>query len=67
MLVAGRREAEQDSFSVRNFAHGDRGAMTFADIEAEIVAKVASREFDVKLKKIAWNHDEADEVTPTGY
>ena len=67
MLVAGRREAEGTSFSVRNFSVGDRGAIGVDEIEAELLRKVANREFDVKLKTISWSHEEETETDESGY
>jgi threonyl-tRNA synthetase len=67
MLVAGRREAEGNSFSVRNFSVGDRGAIGVDEIEAELLHKVANREFDVKLKTISWSHEEETETDESGY
>ena len=67
MLVAGRREAEGNSFSVRNFSVGDRGAIGVDEIEAELLHKVATREFDVKLKTISWSHEEETETDESGY
>jgi threonyl-tRNA synthetase len=67
MLVAGRREAEGNSFSVRNFSVGDRGAISVDEIEAELLHKVANREFDVKLKTISWSHEEETETDESGY
>ncbi len=67
MLVAGRREAEGNSFSVRNFSVGDRGAIGVDEIEAELLQKVANREFDVKLKTISWSHEEETETDESGY
>ena len=67
MLVAGRREAEGNSFSVRNFSVGDRGAIGVDEIEAELLRKVANREFDVKLKTISWSHEEETETDESGY
>ena len=67
MLVAGRREAEGNSFSVRNFSVGDRGAIGVDEIEAELLRKVANREFDVKLKTISWSHEEDTETDESGY
>ena len=67
MLVAGRREAESNSFSVRNFSVGDRGAIGVDEIEAELLHKVATREFDVKLKTISWSHEEEGETDESGY
>ena len=67
MLVAGRREAEGNSFSVRNFSVGDRGAIGVDEIEAELLHKVANREFDVKLKSISWSHEEETETDESGY
>ena len=67
MLVAGRREAEGNSFSVRNFSVGDRGAIGVDEIEAELLHKVANREFDVKLKTISWSHEEDTETDESGY
>ena len=66
-LVAGRREAEGNSFSVRNFSVGDRGAIGVDEIEAELLHKVANREFDVKLKTISWSHEEETETDESGY
>ena len=67
LLVAGRREAEGNSFSVRNFSVGDRGAIGVDEIEAELLHKVANREFDVKLKTISWSHEEETETDESGY
>ena len=67
MLVAGRREAEGNSFSVRNFSVGDRGAMGVDELEAELLDKVANRTFDTKLKTISWSHEEGEESEEAGY
>jgi Xaa-Pro aminopeptidase len=37
------------------------------EIEAELLHKVATREFDVKLKTISWSHEEETETDESGY
>lgn len=69
MLVVGRNEVEADSFAVRTYQQGDRGTSTYADIEAEIVERIAQRTFDVTLKQIEWSNeaDDNDDFTPAAY
>ena len=60
MLVVGKRELENGTFSLRTYRDGDRGAIGYDELEAELVDVIGNRTFDVKLKTIEWSSDEDD-------
>lgn len=62
MLVVGRNEVEEKTFSLRSWQDGDRGAITLDALEAELLRKIEERTFDVTLKTIQWSSSE-DEAT----
>lgn len=69
MLVVGRNEVDNGTFAVRTYQAGDRGALSYADLEAEIVDRVKTRAFDVTLKTIQWSADGDgdDDFKPADY
>lgn len=62
MLVVGKKEVEDGTFSLRTYQAGDRGKVDYAALEAEMLDVVRARTFDITLKTIEWSSDEEEDV-----
>ena len=62
MLVVGKNEVADGTFSLRTYQSGDRGKISYEALEAEMLEVVRERKFDVALKTIQWSTDEEEDV-----
>ena len=62
MLVVGKNEVADGTFSLRTYQTGDRGKIGYEALEAEMLEVVRERKFDVALKTIQWSTDEEEGV-----
>ena len=62
MLVVGKNEVADGTFSLRTYQSGDRGKIGYEALEAEMLEVVRERKFDVALKTIQWSTDEEEDV-----
>jgi len=60
MLVVGKREVENGTFSLRTWRDGDRGSVDLDTLLTEMKDRIDQREFDVTLDKIEWSEDALD-------
>lgn len=61
MVVVGKREVETGTFSTRTWHDGDKGSLSYEQLEAELLDKIRNRIFDVKLEKIEWDSGADDD------
>lgn len=73
MLVVGKREAAENTVSVRNYSVGQRGVMSVDEVIAEMLQRTQDRELDVKVTnndlwlKLADSHDSEQEMEERGF
>jgi threonyl-tRNA synthetase len=73
MLVVGKREAAENTVSVRNYSVGQRGVMGVDEVIAEMLQRTQDRELDVKVTnndlwlKLADSHDSEQEMEERGF
>ncbi|OIP39470.1 MAG: threonine--tRNA ligase [Deltaproteobacteria bacterium CG2_30_63_29] len=51
MLVAGAKEIESGTLSLRTYKDGPRGELSVSEIETELLSRIAQRTLDVNIKK----------------
>lgn len=66
MFIVGKKEVESGNFSVRTWTDGNRGSLSYEEIEAELLQKIDSRAFDVELETIEWDVADQDDMDVSG-
>lgn len=66
MFIVGKKELESGNFSVRTWTDGNRGNLSYDEIEAELLQKIETRAFDAELETIEWDVADQDDIDVGG-